>query len=158
MRLLEFSLDYSYRKVRTLAKYSNTVEYQIRTTLDSSGISKLKAELASLQNSLIGQRAEGIIPKSVFDQTIKDIKQVDAALTKAFNGKLGMLDLKKFNTELTAGGRTLNSYYKTFSSMGSQGVRAFGQMYGQLTKIDTGMKQVSSTTDKIANTFGNTFR
>ena len=73
MRLLEFSLDYSYRKVRTLAKYSNTVEYQIRTTLDSSGIAKLKAELASLQTSLVTKNASGLIPQSVFQQTMKDI-------------------------------------------------------------------------------------
>lgn len=144
--------------MRTITKYSNTVEYQIRTTLDSSGIAKLKAELNSLQQSLIGDRAKGIIPQSAFDKTLADIKRVDEALTKAFNGKLGMLDLKKFNSELTASGRSLNDYYKSFSLLGSQGTRAFGQMYGQLTKIDTGMKQVSSTTDKIANTFGNTFR
>ena len=157
MRLLELS-PVQQRKVRTLAKYSNTVEYQIRTTLDSSGIAKLKAELATLQNSLVSKNAQGLIPDNAFRKTMADIKQVDNALTKAFNGKLGMLDIKKFNSELTKGNQTLNSYYKSFSSLGSQGTRAFGQMYGQLTKIDTGMKQVSSTTDKIANTFGNTFR
>ena len=157
MRLLELS-PVQQRKVRTLAKYSNTVEYQIRTTLDSSGIAKLKSELASLQNSLVSKKASGFFPPGMFNQTMKDIQQVDKALTRAFNGKVGMLDLKKFNSELTANGRTLNDYYKSFSNLGAQGTRAFGQMYGQLTKIDTGMKQVSSTTDKIANTFGNTFR
>lgn len=157
MRLLELS-PVQYRKVRTLAKYSNTVEYQLRTTLDSSGIAKLKAELMSLQNSLVNKNAQGLIPDSAFKKTMADIKQVETALTRAFNGKLGMLDLKKFNSELTAGGKTLSGYYQSFSNLGSQGTRAFGQMYGQLTKVDTGMKQVSSTTDKIMNTFGNTFR
>ena len=102
--------------MRTLAKYSNTVEYQIRTTLDSSGIAKLKAELATLQQTLISNNAKGIIPEGAFKQTLSDIKQVETALSKAFNGKLGMLDLKKFNSELTAGGRTLNDYYKSFSN------------------------------------------
>ena len=47
---------------------------------------------------------------------------------------------------------------QTFSSLGPQGTSAMAQLYGQLGKVDTGMKSVSKTTDKIFNTLGNTVR
>ena len=157
MRLLEFSLDYSYRKVRTLAKYSNTVEYQIRTTLDSSGIAKLKAELTSLANLAKTNNAQGIMgfDTATTNRVLADINKVRTALTQAFNPKLGMMSNKALFNSI---GSDLNSIYSSFSKLGPQGVAAFGQVYGQIGKIDLGMKQISSTSDKIMNTFGNTFR
>lgn len=154
MRLLELS-PVQYRKVRTLAKYSNTVEYQIRTTLDSSGLAKLKAELASLTNLTKTKAAQGLLSPSAVQKTLGDIRKVEAALTKAFNPRLGMMNSKSLFGSL---GPNLNSIYKSFSNLGPQGVRAFSQVYGQIGKIDTGMKRISSTSDKIMNTFGNTFR
>ena len=157
MRLLEFSLDYSYRKVRTLAKYSNTVEYQIRTTLDSSGLAKLKAELTSLANLAKSNNAQGIMgfDTATTNRILADINKVRTALTQAFNPKLGMMSNKALFSSI---GSDLNSIYSSFSKLGPQGVAAFGQVYGQIGKIDLGMKQISSTSDKIMNTFGNTFR
>ena len=35
-----------------MAKYSNTIEYRLRTTLDTSGIQKLQIELSKIQNKL----------------------------------------------------------------------------------------------------------
>ena len=52
----------------------------------------------------------------------------------------------------------LNSIYQSFNNAGAAGQRAFTSMYGQIAKIDTGMRSVSKTTDKIFNTMGNTFR
>lgn len=155
MRLLEFSLDYSYRKVRTLAKYSNTVEYQIRTTLDSSGIAKLRAELSNLQSLTKIQGAQGLLGPAAVNKTLADINKVKVALNQAFNPKLGMMSNKTLFNSI---GRDLNSIYQSFSRLGPQGIAAFGQVYGQIGKIDVGMKQISSTSDKIMNTFGNTFR
>ena len=157
MRLLEFSLDYSYRKVRTLAKYSNTVEYQIRTTLDTSGLAKLKAELTSLQHLARSRNAQGIMgfDTATTNKVLADINKVKTALNQAFNPKLGMMNNRALFNSI---GKDLNSIYSSFSKMGPQGVAAFGQVYGQIGKIDLGMKRISSTSDKIMNTFGNTFR
>ena len=154
MRLLELS-PVQQRKVRTLAKYSNTVEYQIRTTLDSSGIAKLKAELNSLQNLTKTKGAQGLLDQSQVNKTLADINRVKNALNQAFNPKLGMVSNKSLFNSI---GKDLNGIYNSFSQLGPQGVRAFSQVYGQIGKIDLGMKQISSTSDKIMNTFGNTFR
>lgn len=154
MKLSEFSLI-NIRKVRTLAKYSNTVEYNIRTTLDTSGIAKLKAELTSLQNLTKTRGAQGLLDSSAVNKTLADIEKVKVALNQAFNPKLGMVNNRALFNSI---GKDLNSIYGSFNKLGPEGVRAFAQVYQQVGKIDTGMKQISSTSDKIMNTFGNTFR
>ena len=156
MRLLELS-PVQQRKVRTLAKYSNTVEYQIRTTLDSSGIAKLKAELNSLANLAKTNNAQNIMgfDTATTNKVLADINKVKVALNQAFNPKLGMMSNKALFNSI---GKDLNSIYSSFSKLGPQGVQAFGQVYHQIGKIDLGMKQISSASDKIMNTFGNTFR
>ena len=141
-----------------MAKYTNTVEYQLRTTLDSSGLTKLQTQLLELQSIAQTKFAKGIIPDSAFQKTMADIKQVQNALNSAFNGKLGMMNLGQFQKQVLSGGRSLSSYYQTFSNLGAEGTRAFGQLYRNMTKIDMGMKQISSTSDKIMNTLGNTVR
>ena len=35
-----------------MAKYSNVVQYDIKTTLDASGITKLQSELSKVQNTI----------------------------------------------------------------------------------------------------------
>lgn len=141
-----------------MAKYSNTVEYNIRTTLDNSGIAKLQSELVQLQNRVNTLGAKGLIPESSMQKTLADIKVVQTALQQAFNPKLGMLNASKFMSSLKAQGASLNSIYQSFNNAGAAGQRAFTSMYGQIAKIDTGMRSVSKTTDKIFNTMGNTFR
>lgn len=140
-----------------MAKYSNTVEYQIRTTLDSSGIAKLKAELTSLQSLAKNNNAQNIMgfDTATTNKVLSDINKVKTALDQAFNPKLGMVSNKALFSSI---GKDLNSIYSSFSKLGPQGVQAFGQVYQQIGKIDLGMKQISSTSDKIMNTFGNTFR
>ena len=86
------------------------------------------------------------------------IKQIQTALTQAFNPKLGMLNSSAFMKNLNAMKISMNDVYKTFNSIGPAGQTAFTSLYGQISKIDTGMRSVSKTTDKIFNTMGNTFR
>ena len=158
MRLLEFSLDYSYRKVRTLAKYSNTVEYRIRTTLDKSGLTQFQAELNNLQTLLQTRGQLKIIDPADAKRAISTIKQVQTAMQTAFNPKLGMMNNQALIASLNQIKGGLKGIYNDMSLAGTRGLNAFNQLQGQVYKIDTGMKQVSSTTDKIMNTFGNTFR
>lgn len=141
-----------------MAKYSNTVEYNIRTNLDNSGIAKLQAELTQLQDKIATLSSKGLISQTSVDKTLADIKLVQTSLQQAFNPKLGMLNSSAFIKNLTASGRSLNEIYGSFSRIGAQGERAFNSLYGQIGKIDTGLRNVSKTTDKIMNTMGNTFR
>ena len=138
-----------------MAKYSNTVEYNIKTTLDSSGVAKLQSELTQLQNNLTQLSAKKMITDSQVSDARAKITQIQNALNSAFNPKLGMLSSSAFFKNANM---SLNDMYKTLNSLGPAGQRAFTSMYGQIAKIDTGLRNVSSATDKIMNTLGNTVR
>ena len=141
-----------------MAKYSNTVEYNIKTTLDNTGVTKLKAELQQLTNYLKTQEAKGLIPQSSVNKTLQDIKTIQTALNQAFNPKLGMLNSNAFLGQLKKEGLTVRGIYDSLSQAGEKGVRAFNSVYGQIAKIDTGVRSISKTSDKIMNTLGNTVR
>lgn len=138
-----------------MAKYSSSINYKITTSLDASGITKLQAELNKLENEFKVLHSQDFVTNKQRDEALRDIKRIQDALQKAFNPKLGMLNTKALTSELTKTGKTLE---QTFKSLGPQGTSAMAQLYGQLGKIDTGMKSVSKTTDKIFNTLGNTVR
>ena len=138
-----------------MAKYSSSIHYKISTSLDASGITKLQAELNKLEHELTTMSKRDLIGDKAVTDAISDIRRIENALDKAFSPRLGMMNTKTFMSELTKGGRSLTQIYK---SLGPQGTAVFAQMYGQLGKIDTGMKSVSKTTDKMFNTLGNTVR
>ena len=140
-----------------MAKYSNTVEYNIKTTLDSSGVTKLRAELQQLTNHIRTFKSNNFLGIDK-NKVLADIKVIENALNKAFNTKLGMLNTNTFMSSIQKAGLSMNTIYKDFSSLGVKGQQAFTSLYGSINKIDTGLRSVSSTTDKIMNTLGNTVR
>lgn len=85
-----------------MAKYSNDVVYNIKTTLDASGVTQLRNELTKLKTTLTANDATkitGLHPAEI-KQSIKEINQLEVALKKAFNPKINSLDLSKLNTSL----------------------------------------------------------
>lgn len=141
-----------------MAKYSNTVEYNIRTTLDSSGLTKLTTQIRQVEAALKTVQNQPAFNTSSIDTAITKLSQVQKVLQSSFNSKLGMMDSKALITGLNNIEGGMKGIYQAFSQGGSQGVKAFNSLYGQISKVDTGMKQMSSTTDKIMNTLGNTVR
>ena len=138
-----------------MAKYSSSINYKITTSLDASGITKLQAELNKLENEFNNLQKRGLMNDKAVNDALSDIKRIENALDKAFSPRLGMMNTRTLMSELTAGGRSLSQIY---NSLGTRGTAAFTQLYGQLGKIDTGLKSVSKTTDKVFNTLGNTVR
>lgn len=142
-----------------MAKYSNTVEYNIRTNLDASGVQKLQAELVGIQNTLrnLGSSNSFNMEKQV-EPAIKAVEKLKSILNSSFNSKLGILDLSKLNRQLTKSATLTQELNAAFRMAGAQGSSMANNLVTRLYKMDTGLKSVSKTTDKIANTIGNTFR
>lgn len=99
-----------------------------------------------------------LINKEEAAMAVQEIKQIERALTNAFNPNLGMLDSKKLTAELKSAQITVQSMAKSFSLAGTQGQIAFNNVIGRLGQVDTGLKTISKTTDKVFNTIGNTVR
>ncbi len=128
----------------------------MRTTLDASGITQLQGQLASISTQLDQMQSKKLIsPKEVYAAQ-RDIKQLGDALSSSLNSQTGLLDLSQFQKQLS--GLSLSQLEQFMSKVGSTGQIAFGNMIGQIGRIDTSFKSISSFADKIFNTMGNTVR
>lgn len=147
-----------------MAKYSNQVTYDIKTTLDASGITKLQSELAKVQTTLnkiasspgkmknLGLNVDEV-------QLYQDrIEKLGITISKCFNSRTGMLDVNQFNTALKSGSLNVTELNGAFKAAGNQGKTAFNSMISMITNVNKQAVTVNSTMSKIANTFSNTVR
>lgn len=141
-----------------ISKYSSTVEYKLKTTLDSSGISKLQAEIKKTQTELKKLSEQNIISDSAMGTAQAQLSKFSKILNQSFNSKLGMLDLSKVNKLMGENALSIGKISTAFSMAGTKGEVAFNNVLGRIGKIDTGLKSMTKTTDKIMNTIGNTAR
>lgn len=141
-----------------MAKYSNTVEYKLITSLDSSGITKLQAEILKTSNAIQQMSTKKLISDNSMRQATDALAKLQQALNKNYNSKIGMLDISGFTKDLDKAGISMDSLSKRFNLAGASGLQTFTSLMGQITKLDTGFKSVSKTVDKMWNTVGNTVR
>lgn len=144
-----------------MAKYSNEVIYNIKTTLDSSGITKLQNQLTSLQtkmqSTLMG-KGTSAYSSDALKKDIQNIEKLKGIISNSFNAKTGMFDLNAFNKNFTTSGLKAQELAKSFSMMGAEGKTALASLTTQLTTFQRGMRNVSSLTEKFQTTIGNTAR
>lgn len=141
-----------------MSKYSSTISYNIQTTLDASGIAKLQAEIRNVEIELQRMANQNLISDRSLSNASGKLKQLRTLISSAFNSNLGMLDITKFTNGLKSANLSLVDMQKAFSTAGSVGDAAFLSTLGRLGKLDTGIKSVSKTTEKLFNTIGNTVR
>lgn len=141
-----------------MAKYSNTVSYNIQTTLDASGIAKLQAEIRNVEAELTRMSASSLISDRSYRDATQKISSLRQILNQSFNANLGMLDMSKVTQGLKNANLSLGELRASFLAAGTAGEKAFNDTLGRLGKIDTGIRSVSKTTDKLFNTIGNTVR
>lgn len=139
-----------------ISKFSNTIEYNLRTTLDASGITQLQGQLSSINTQLDQMSKKQLISSKEAAQAQRQIKQLGDALSSSLNPQTGLLDLSKFKQQLS--GLSLSQLEQSMSKVGATGQIAFGNMIGQIGRMDTSFKSISSFADKIYNTMGNTVR
>ena len=138
-----------------ISKYSNTVEYNLRTKVDTSGVIQLQRQFAALNTEIAKLSSQKLIDDKQIAQARNAIDKIQTALSSSFNSTLGVFDLSRFQKSLD--GLSLGNLQQTLSSI-PNGTKAFNNMLGTIGQIDTQFKSISSTTDKIFNTFGNTVR
>lgn len=148
---------YQYsEKVHRMAKYNNTVTYNLKTTLDASGLTKLQNELNVINSKVQQMTVKTLVDDKTKQETLKSIEAVQQALNKSFNPKMGMLDISKFQKQLQ--GLPLTKIQQDFKSIGIEGEVAFANMVGALGKIDIGLKSTNKAIDKFKQSIANTVR
>lgn len=147
-----------------MAKYSNQVTYDIKTTLDASGITKLQSELNKVQTSLNKLSSSPGKMKNLglnIDEVQLYQEQVgllEKTITRCFNSRTGMLNINQFNSALKSGSLSVSELNGAFKAAGNQGKTAFNSMVSMMTNVNKQAVTVNSTMSKIANTFSNTVR
>ena len=141
-----------------MAKYSNTIEYNIITKLNSSGISQLQTQLKQLELSMQKFSNQKLLSDKSVSEARTQLQGLSSALTKSFNPSLGMLDLTQFNAQLKESGVSARGLSQAFSLGGAQGQVALNNLTTQIGKFNSGVERTSSAADKMFNTIQNTFR
>lgn len=141
-----------------MAKYSNTVHYNIETTLDSSGVAQLQAQIRQVETELQRMANQQLIEDKAYNDAKTKLEKLRSQINMAFNSNLGMLDTKKLTDGLKNANLSLGELRTAFSAAGTAGEMAFNNTISRLGKLDTGIKSISRTTDKLFNTIGNTVR
>ena len=59
----------------TISKYSNTIEYNLRTTLDRSGLTQLQTELNKVSVQLKEMQSQDIIDNTQVSAAINNIQK-----------------------------------------------------------------------------------
>ena len=140
-----------------MAKYSNTIHYNLKTTLDASGLNKLQQELDACSRKLTDMGAKGIYNADTVKRDIQNIEKIKASLNNAFNVKTGMLS----KSSLFKDGAIFNDLKnaeRAFTNAGAQGQKAFNSIVSSSLQLDSGIKRTSKTIDNMFNSFANTAR
>lgn len=139
-------------------KYSNTIEYNISTKLDASGLTKLQAELQKIELSLQRNANRELLPPGEVEKAREQLSGLSKALTDAFNPSLGIIDLSKLQSSLNGSKVNAESLSRAFKLAGSDGEIAFNNLINQLGRFDSGIAKTNSSLDKLYTTMSNTFR
>ncbi len=138
-----------------MAQQGGRIDFQIGFKADKSGIQDLKKSLQQIQK----------IKPANFDGTNQDLqevkstaKEVEAALSKAFNPNINSINLKTFDNQLKASGKTINDIYTSFSKAGAQGQVAFSQMARSVLTTNQQLKETHSIVNQMGTTFVNTIK
>lgn len=139
-----------------MSKYSNTIEYQLKTSADLKGIEQLQKSLTQVTTTLNQMHLDPGADHLGLDQSLANVQKLQDALTKAFNPKLGIINGQQLQKEI--GNIGLDTLISDLDKAGASGQIAINNMVGGLGRIHTNLNTISSAVDKIVNTFGNTVR
>ena len=131
----------------------NQIKFGVNYQVDKASIQKVKKSLQDIQNvkpaSFSGTREE-------LRQVKNTAQQVELALNKAFNVKLGSLNTTTFNNQLREAGLSVDKIYASFSKMGTQGQIAFSEMASSVLTANLRLKETSNIVSKMGQTMANT--
>ena len=139
-----------------MSKYSNTIEYQLKTSADLKGIEQLQKSLTQVTTTLNRMHWNPGVDHLGLDQSLANVQKLQDALTKAFNPKLGIINGQQLQKEI--GNIGLDTLINDLNKAGASGQIAINNMVGGLGRIHTNLNTISSAVDKVVNTFGNTVR
>ncbi len=154
-----------------MAKYSNTIVYNLQTNLDSRGIDTLRKKLSQVQTDLYklkgmkgltsdtkNNNALKLTDNKELEESYQTILKIQKALNSATNFSTGSFNTSTFLSDLQKMNVSAQNLVKTFSTTGVIGQQAFNQLSAALGSTEARVSRMSTTVTKMFNTFQNTLR
>jgi len=138
-----------------LAKYGTTVEVNLKTQLDQSGLTQLMQSLKNVEAQVLKSTTPN---NKGFQETLTMVEKLRALLNSSFDVELGVFNVQKFNTELSKSDLSIRKIHQDLDRLGPAGQKAFSDFTYQTLKMNTGIRQSNELLDKMATTMGNTVR
>lgn len=148
-----------------MAKYSNTVSYDITTNLNSKGIDQLRSKLNEVQKVLYqiqqmkgAEKFTNVVDNKSINESYETIKKIQKAMTESTNFATGQLSASQFDAALKKADVSATQLVKTFKQAGTVGQQAFNSLAASLASTEVKMSRMSATVSKLFSTFQNTVR
>ena len=140
---------------------TNEVKIKVGFQLDESGLNGLKKTLEDLSNVDL-KKANPTANFTDYNKELMEVQTtavlVEEALERAFNPKLGTVNLETFNNELKKNNLSLETVQSTFAKAGSTGKAAFDSVCTSLMKVNVNAQKTKTILDKMAETLANTVK
>lgn len=139
-----------------------SIRYTIGFDVDKTSLQQIQAELTQL-SKLTTLDVQKMNPTMSIEQARKavdslraSVKEVQGSFQSAFDTKIGVLNLQKFQQSLK--GLNLNQIQQSFAAIGPQGYSAFLKISQAALTMNVQLKQTNSLMNKMGTTLINTLK
>lgn len=134
---------------------ANKIKYDVQFNVNRASLSAIKKELNQLKNLTKKDviKIDGQSAIQTLGKINEQAQNVEQALTKAYNFKLGTVNIESFNDSLKQSGSSIQQVYNEFSKAGVAGENAFRDLTSTVLKTNLQLKESHAILDRMAATF-----
>ena len=140
------------------------IQYGIKFNVDNQTLQDLKGQLREIQ-AMTTKEYQAVNPNAsknnhaAMQELVaikKEALQVEQALEKAYNPKLGITNLQKFRAELK--NLNIGKFYQDLNKLGATGQNAFRGFSTGILTTNTYLKQSNKLIDEMGRSLKNTIK
>ena len=147
-----------------MATRAGDITFGVGFQVDKTGLQQIQESIKQLQSGLKitdimkinnSNLKEATQQLTKIQSTAQDVQN---AMAKAFNPKIGSLNLSKFQSELKTAGHSIESIYKDFNMAGAAGQSAFREVATQALTANVQLKESNKLLVNMGKTLANSFK
>ena len=133
------------------------IEYELGLSIDNTGLSVLKDQLAQLRLNIKGSKEMHELTKEL-QTAYQAADQLTDILDQSYNSKLGQLDLSKVRNEINKAWQGASGLQSALSLGGKEGATAFNSFSKAVLNTNVNLKQGNELLNEMATSFKNTVK
>ena len=133
------------------------IEYELGISIDNTGLTLLKDELAQLRLNIKGSKEMKDLTKEL-QTAYNAADQLTDILDQSYNSKLGQLDLSKVRNEINKTWHGASGLQAALSQGGKAGATAFNSFAKTVLNTNINLKRSNELLNEMAISFNNTVK